>query len=93
MENVYVTMASKIVAEQSKIIGPVAYTEASKVAGLKVDKPSKTVIIIGDGEQTVNALVEQYRRFFGNAAVEVSKQAVGDLKFSVTPDHLPLSLR
>ncbi len=92
-EDVYATMATKIVAEQSKIIGPIAYTQASKVPGLVIDKDTHVAIVQGDGIQVVDELVHQYKLFFGDIAVEVSKEAIGNLKFSMAADRLPNSLK
>jgi len=92
-EDIYATMATKIVAEQSKIIGPIAYTQAAKVPGLNIDKATHVASIQGNGSQIVDDLVKQYRMFFGDIAVEVSKEAIGNLKFSVASDQLPASLK
>lgn len=93
MENVYAAMASKIVAEQAKIIGPVAYAQASKVVGLAFDKTTNAATIQGNGAAVVDELVKQYKLFFGDIAVEVSREAVGDLKFQLKPEELPVVLK
>jgi hypothetical protein len=91
--NVYAMMATKIIAEQSKIIGPVAYSQAGKVPGLIVDKSTHSATIQGDGAHVLDSLVGQYKLFFGDVAVEVSKEAVGNLRSSLTPEKVPSLLR
>lgn len=93
MENVYATMVLRIVAEQAKVIGPIAYAQANQVPGLAVDGKTHAVMISGDGPKVVDALIEQYKNLFGNLALEVCKEAVGKLRFSVNTNQLPQLLK
>ncbi len=92
-QNIYAAMAQEIIAQQAKIIGPLAHQQARQVQGLSIDDQSLKVAIEGDGKQALEELVKQYEDFFGKAAVEVCKEAVGDLRFAVSPEMLPESLR
>ncbi|HSX05401.1 MAG TPA: hypothetical protein VLF69_02960 [Candidatus Saccharimonadales bacterium] len=91
--DVYAVMALSIIDEQEKLIGPVAYQQAATVPGLSVDKHAHTASIKGDELTVLNELIERYKEFFGNVAVDVCKEAVGNLKFSLPPDQLPAALR
>ncbi|HEY1835535.1 MAG TPA: hypothetical protein VGG13_01815 [Candidatus Saccharimonadales bacterium] len=92
-QNIYSEMATRIITEQEKIIGPVAYLQADTIPGLIVNRKSRTVTVPGNGAATIDSLVQSYKEFFGNAAVEVSKKAVGNLRFNLQPGQLPQSLR
>lgn len=87
MADIYVSLASKIIKEQEAVIGPLAWSEASKVSGLKVS--DHTVVIEGDGKQALEKLVNQYEGLFGRASVEVCKDAVKSLISDVDPKELP----
>jgi hypothetical protein len=86
-------MVLSIIDEQEKLIGPIAYQQAATVPGLDVDKAHHTATIEGDAPKVITELVERYKNFFGNVAVDVCKEAVGNLKFSLPPEQLPAVLR
>ncbi|MBI2416029.1 MAG: hypothetical protein HYV33_05225 [Candidatus Kerfeldbacteria bacterium] len=86
------TMAIKIIQEQELVIGPLAWDEASKVKGLKLQNHSG-VAIEGDEKEVVNLLVKQYSRLFGHASEEVCKDAVKDIIFELPADKVPSALR
>lgn len=87
MSTVFVTLANKIIKHQEDVIGPLAWSEASKVEGLKVS--DHTVSIEGDGKQALEKLVNQYKGLFGRASVEVCKDAVKTLISDIDPKDLP----
>jgi hypothetical protein len=93
MEDVYAAMATRIVAEQAKVIGPISYAQANKVPGLSVNRQTGAATIVGDGAHIIDELVGQYKVLFGNIAVEVSREAVGNLRLNVSPDRLPNLLK
>ena len=68
---IYATICSQIIKEQGQIIGALTYEQASHVPGLTVDPTSYACTIEGDGNHILEMLVDKYREFFGNAAVEV----------------------
>lgn len=92
-EDIYAVMVLSIIDEQEKLIGPIAYQQAATVPGLVVDKAHHTATIEGDAPKVITELVERYKNFFGNVAVDVCKEAVGNLKFSLPPEQLPAVLR
>lgn len=91
MPTVFVTLASKIIQEQEAVIGPLAWSEASKVEGLTVT--DHTVDIKGDAKTTLGKLVSRYEGLFGRASVEVCRDAVRKLVADIDPKELPEVLR
>lgn len=89
--NIYAEMATKIIKEQQAIIGPVAYEQAKKISGLKVDEQKSDVILEGNEKEILEKLVEKYQHLFGQASVEVCKEAIKG--FQVPSDSLPVLLK
>lgn len=85
--DIYELAISKIVQEQQAIIGPLAYDQASKVKGISI--LGNGVKITGDGKEILSNLVNRYSEFFGQASIEVCKDAVSDITSSMTPDQIP----
>lgn len=85
------TIAVKIIKEQELIIGPIAWIEARKVKGLQIREDE--VRILGKTKPVLEALVSRYARLFGDASIQVCKDAVRPFigKFSKT--ELPASLQ
>jgi len=85
----------RIIREQELVIGPLAWIEASKVAGLTViDKRAGTVLITGsDQNAVIDSLVAQYEKLFGRASHEVSRDAVKSLIANIPVTEIPSSLR
>lgn len=90
--DIFLTIANRIIKEQEVIIGPLAWEEAKKVKGIKIQEKTKLVI---DGNKTsvINDLVKQYSRLFGRASTEVCKDAVRDLISDLPAQQVPASLR
>jgi len=92
--NPFDQIATKIVKEQELIIGPIAWQEAEKVAGLHVTPSHEGVSIDnGNGDKVIDRLVGQYENLFGRASREASRQAVASLLADLTPAQVPVSLR
>ena len=91
--DVYARLVEKIIQEQEKIIGPVALEQARKVPGLTVDLQKHDIQFQGRGKDILEKLVEQYRILFGQAAVEMCKDAVRGISSGMKPDTLPASLK
>jgi hypothetical protein len=87
--NFYSEMVERIIKEQEKIIGPVALEEASKVSGLKIDLQKRQVQFEGNEKDIVEKLVEKYRDFFGQASVEVCKEATRKILIGVLKENIP----
>lgn len=86
-------VASRIVKEQEVIIGPIAWEEARSVKGLKVDVIRKELKVQGNQKETLQALVNQYRRLFGKASEEVCREAVRDIISEVPQELVPPLLK
>lgn len=87
--DIYAQVAKRIIEEQETIIGPLALEQAKKVPGLDIDWQKKVVNIKGNEKNVVEQLVEKYRDFFGNASVEVCRDAAKTLIPKIPKDELP----
>ena len=90
----YDQIATKIIKEQESIVGPLAWSEAGKVRGLRVinSKTGEVAFNNGDQKEVVNSLVSQYDRLFGKASHEVCREAVVSLIADLSPSEVPSSL-
>lgn len=88
-------MVREIIAHQAMIIGPLAIEQANKVSGLKVSDGEKINIEIkgNDPGTVVTGLVRKYEELFGQASVEVCKDAIKEIKPPIPSDDLPDILR
>lgn len=95
MANLTLEITKKIILEQELIIGPLAWEEAAKVAGISVFESEKNVKITNNVNESdvINSLVKQYERLFGRASVEACKDAVKDLLPKLQEDQIPEMLR
>lgn len=84
-------LANKIIEEQELIIGPIAWIEARKVKGLEV--VSDEVKVVGQIKPVLDALVARYARLFGEASVEVCKDAARPFIGKFPKSDLPASLQ
>lgn len=91
--SIYDQFATNIIKEQETIMGPVAWEQASKVTGLRVDIQSHTVNIEGNSKEVLEKLVAQYEHLFGPASREVCRDAVRPLLAQVPPDEVPTVLK
>lgn len=89
--DIFAQVANKIIKEQQAIIGPVAFEQARKVPGLKIDEQKHEVAIEGNEKAVLEKLVQQYQHLFGQASVEVCKDAIRGLQVPV--DTLPALLK
>jgi hypothetical protein len=83
----------KIIKEQELIIGPLAWYEAGKVAGLTIDPSHTSVSFNGDAKDIINRLITQYERIFGRASHEVCREAVRDIISGMSSEEVPSSLK
>lgn len=90
MVDIYITLATKIIKEQEAVIGPLAWSEASKVKGLTVK--DHDIDLKGEGKSILEALVNQYSTLFGQASIEVCKDAVRKLAATMDKNTLPAIL-
>lgn len=91
--DIFAQIAEKIIREQEGIIGPVALEQASKVPGLTLNWLKHEVVLVGDKKEIVEKLVEQYEHLFGQASVEVCKDAVKGLISTIPQNQMPQFLQ
>jgi len=83
-----------IIKEQELVIGPMAWSEAGKVQGLRVRKEAASVEFLDpDQGGVVDRLVAQYERLFGRASHEVCREAAAGLLSGLPAAEIPSSLR
>jgi len=87
--DIFATLADKIIKEQESIIGPIAYEQASKVAGITIDPASHVVTLVGDKKDILGKLVAQYEMLFGRVSIEICKEAVRSIISQVPQDQVP----
>ena len=91
------TMSKKIVDaiihEQELIIGPIAWEQAGKVSGLRIDITKHEANIEGDTKEVLERLVAQYEKLFGAASREVCRDAVRPLLSQISDDEIPAVLK
>jgi len=92
-ENIYTEICTEIIKEQEQIIGTLAVEQAGYVEGLTVDPVTYHCTVSGDGSKVIDDLIEQYRDFFGHAAVEVCKEAASRFLAKLPAEEMPASLK
>jgi hypothetical protein len=94
MVDIYETISSKIIKEQMSLIGPIAAQVAQKVTSLTIDAHSYDVHISGsDKAAIVDALISRFEALFGEASVEVSRDAVKSVLKDIPKDAIPSKLQ
>ncbi len=88
-------IASKIIREQEMVIGPLAWIEAGKVAGIKIVDQNKGEVNFSDGDPkiVIDKLISQYENIFGQTSREVCREAAASLVADLPPSEVPSSLR
>ena len=89
--NSYELAINKIIQEQQLIIGPLAFSQAQKVEGIIIN--GDKIELRGNGKDVLNNLVNRYSEFFGQASIEVCKDAVRDITAKMSPEEIPDSLK
>lgn len=85
----FAELAQKIIHEQENIIGPIAIEQARKVPGLIIGDNAQDIRFNGDQKSVLETLVEKYRDLFGNASVEVCRNATKDFLTKIPHEQLP----
>ncbi len=85
-------LAVRIIKEQAAIIGPLAWREAKKVAGLTVIG-EKDATIEGKPAPVLDGLVKRYERLFGPASREICREAVRSLLPEIPAEDVPAVLK
>lgn len=91
--DIFAQIVEKIVREQEKIIGPIALEQARKVQGLSVDMQKNEVKFVGNQKEIIESLIEQYKHLFGQASVEVCKDAARSFITQMPKDQIPSQLQ
>ena len=91
--DIFAQLAQRIIKEQENIIGPVALEQARKVSGITIDWAKREVAIDGDETEILEKLIESYQHFFGQASVEVCREAVRPILSEVPKDKIPRLLQ
>lgn len=92
----YDEIVKKIISEQELLMGPVAWYEAGKVKGLRIDDQNAGAVSIessADSRAVVDNLVNQYESLFGQAGREVCREAVASLVADLNASEVPSSLK
>lgn len=87
--DIFGRIVEKIITEQEKIIGPIALEQARKVQGLNVDMQKHEVRFGGNEKEILENLVGQYRHLFGQASVEVCREAVRGIISDAPKEKVP----
>lgn len=87
--DIFAQIANKIIKEQETIIGPIAFEQASKVDGLKLDEQSHEAKITGDKKKILENLVKQYEKLFGRTSIEVCRDAVRNIISKAPKEQVP----
>jgi hypothetical protein len=92
---IYDQIAEKIIKEQELLMGAVAWQQARKVEGLRIDKKSGAVTVEKgkDSVVVIDNLVNRFGTLFGRAGREVCKDAVGALVADLKQNQVPSSLK
>lgn len=80
--------ASKIIKEQQAIIGPVALDQAKKVTGFAITS-ADDVKITGNKKEALGNLVKQFEKLFGQASVQVCKDAFAPFSEKIAQTDIP----
>lgn len=91
--DIFETMSNRIVKAQELVIGPIAWTEAKKVSGLKIKEGVSGLTLTNGDPKVVDRLVGRYEKLFGRASVEVCKNAVRDIIGELPGEQVPSSLK
>lgn len=90
--DIYSVAISQIIKQQQAIVGPLALDQARKVSGLKISTLDD-IKFSGDAKLVLEGLVKQYEKLFGQASIEVCKDAVREVKPPIPQNELPTILR
>ncbi len=81
-------IVKSIIKEQQTIIGPLALEQAKKVQGITF-KSTDDIVVSGDHKTVLNNLVSQYAKIFGEASVQVCRDAFEQFQGKIPPQEVP----
>lgn len=73
-EDIFGQLAQKIIREEEKIIGNIAWDLGLSVPGLIIDA-NYTLCVLGNKNQVINQLISQYEKIFGSSSRELAKDS------------------
>lgn len=91
--DIFDQIAQRIVADQQLIIGPLAVEEAKRVKGLSFDTKTNELFISGDKKKSIDELISRYEQLFGQASIEVCRDAAAPLIPQLKSDEIPTLLQ
>lgn len=77
-----------IIKEQQTIMGPIALEQAKKVSGLDF-KTADEIAVTGDHKTVLNNLINQYAKIFGQASIQVCKDAFEQYQEKIPANEVP----
>ena len=83
----------EIIQRQVHIIGPVAWDEAVKVQGITIDAQKNSISVTGDPKVVLEQLTAKYEELFGNASLQICKEATRKFISQVPQEQIPEALR
>ncbi len=88
-------VVKSIIEHQQLVMGPLALEQANKVKGIQVsDGDTMQVSVTGSDQSAIlTELVKKYEALFGQASVEVCKDAIKEVTPRIPNDQLPGILR
>jgi len=86
-ENAYNMLAGRIIKQQEMVVGSLAWVEANKVSGISAK--DHAVEIAGDGKKVLADLVAQYEKLFGQASIQVCRDALKPVATQIAEGLLP----
>lgn len=91
MKNLDVVIQS-IIVHQQDVVGPLAVEQANTVSGLRVEGSGKVKVTTKSDKEAVDLLVrlvKKYEQLFGQASVEVCKDAIKESGVTFNQKDLP----
>ncbi len=78
MKNNLGKLVLKIIVEQEKIMGPIAWYYATKVRGIQVINRDMKIVEINDDDFILDKLVEKYESILGKISREICMQIINN---------------
>ena len=90
--DIYTVAVRQIIKQQLTIVGPLALDQAKKVTEISVVS-LEDIRIKGNGKTALEKLVIQFSQLFGQASIEVCRDAVKEITPPIPSEKLPEILR
>ncbi len=87
-----VTVVQSIILSQQNVVGPLALEQANTVSGILVDENGKVKITLkkdATSKDILQKLVKKYEQLFGQASIEVCKDAIKESGVKLDESELP----